>query len=327
MLMSSPFHLPVFFLACWMTLAVAAGAHGQSLAQDRVSMDQTLREAARISGQTEALSLSAQTDEDSRLLEKEYGTQRIRPLPPESRDWLLTLEAGGFYTSNALLAPFAESQDWVGRSVLRMAWAPAITDQLSVMVAVNYGLWRYSDLPFLDFDDVGAQAGLVWTSDAPPLAGGMERASAWAQYRYNRLLQPWEWDAFLYETHFAEAGLRRAWGIGQDVAVWGAGNAAVSVAGRPALFRRSEYSTQLGALWQITPNVTATMLYRAALFDYLEDARQDVNQLIHVGVSWQIRPSLRAEVYLGGSFNDSDLPVFDYQALNLGLNFAISKMW
>ena len=326
MLPPTPFQLPLVFIVCWLALVGAPVARGQSLVQDRVSIDQTLQGAARMSGQ-ERFTWSASPDEASSLLEKEYGTQKIRPLPPEAREWMVSVEAGGFYTSNALLAPFAETQDWVGRSVIRAAWAPAITDQLSLMMSASYGLWRYSDLPFLDFDDVGAQAGLIWSADAPLLAGGMARSSAWAQYRYNRLLLPWEWDSLLYETHFAEAGLRQAWGIGKDVAVWISGNAAASVAGRPALFRRSEYSAQCGALWQITPKLNATVLYRAALFDYLEDDRQDVNQLIHLGVSWQISRSLRADVYLGGSFNDSNLPVFDYEALNLGLNLALSKMW
>lgn len=309
------------------TLLTPSGLWGQSQAQDRVSADQTLREAAQLSGQVESFSWSTATDEKSRLMESEYGEQKLRPLPPERPEWLVAVEAGGFYTSNAVLAPFAEKQDWVGRSALRAAWAPAITDELSILVAANYSLWRYSDLPFLDFDDLGAQAGLVWSTDAPALAGGIQRFSTWAQYRYNRLTLPWEWDGLLYETHFAEAGLRQAWGIGQDVAVWISGNAALSMAGRPALFRRSEYSAQLGMLWQISPKWTATAIYRAALFDYVEGDRRDVNHLLHAGVSWQMRRNLKADFYLSGTLNDSNVPIFDYEAFNVGLNLAVSKMW
>jgi hypothetical protein len=290
-------------------------------------MDQTLRAATGLTSTNSALSPAKTDDEKSRLLESEFGIQKIRPLTPKNPSLLIGVETGGFYTSNAVLAPFAEQSDWVGRAVLRAAWFPEITDQLSLLVSANYGLWRYSDLNFLDFDDIGGQAGLVWKSSAPLLPGHIPVFSAWAQYRYNRLTRPWEWDALLYETHFVESGLRQAFGLGDHVTVWIGGNGAVSVAGQPDLFRRHEYSAQLGAIWQMTPKLSLTALYRAAVFDYVQGDRQDINHLLFAGVSWQVSSLLRADFYASGSHNDSNIPIFDYQVLNLGLNVALTKMW
>ncbi len=318
----APTLLASLLLAC-VPLATLA----QSPAQDRVYMDQTLQEAARIVGQTGSLTVSTSTDEDSQLLEREFGTQKLRPISPRAPQWQIALEAGGFYTSNAVLAPFEEQQDWVGRSVLRAAWAPAITKQLSGLVSTSYGAWRYADLDFLDFDDLGAQAGLVWRSAAPPLAAGLPSLTGWAQYRYNRLIRPWEWSGLLYETHLLEVGARQAWSLTPDMAVWVGGNAAFSVEGQPDLFRRSEYSAQAGGLWMITPRLMATVLYRAAIFDYLKADRQDVNHLLHAGISWQVARELRVDFFVSGTLNDSDISIFDYEVMNVGLNLMLSKMW
>jgi hypothetical protein len=318
--------LKVIFIALGLLISDEV-ARAQSQAQDRVVMDQTLRAATGLMATSSELTPAKADDEKSRLLESEFGTQKIRPLTPKNPSMLIGIETGGFYTSNAVLAPFAEKSDWVGRAVLRAAWLPEITDHLSLLVSANYGLWRYSDLDFLDFDDIGGQAGFVWKSRAPLLPGQIPVFSAWAQYRYNRLTRPWEWEALLYETHFAEAGLRQAWGLGENATLWISGNAAVSVAGQPELFRRHEYSAQLGALWQLTPKIALTTLYRAALFDYVQGDRQDINHLLFAGVSWQVSSLLRADFYASGTHNDSNVPIFDYQVINLGLNAALTKMW
>lgn len=317
----------VGFISVISFLSTAQLASAQNQAQDSVVMDQTLRSATGLSSTRSDLTLTKTDDEKARLLESEFGTQKIRPLTVKNPSLLIGIEAGGFYTSNAVLAPFDEMSDWVGRSVLRAAWFPEITDHLSLLVSANYGLWRYAELDFLDFDDIGGQAGFVWKSSTPLLAGQMPRFTAWAHYRYNRLTRPWEWDALLYDNHFAESGLRQAWALGKNASLWIGGNAAVSLAGQPDLFRRHEFSAQLGTLWQMTPKLTLTALYRAALFDYVREDRQDINHLLFAGLSWQISSLLRADFYASGTHNDSSVPIFDYQVVNLGLNLALTKTW
>lgn len=314
-------------LLSFFAVAVHEASGQTAAAQDRAAMDQTLQQAARISGQTADQSWTLATDEDSQLLETEFGTQRLHPVRPKPQEWLIALEAGGFITSNAVLAPFDEQTDWVGRSALRAAWSPQLTPTVFGLVAANYGIWRYADLDFLGFDDVGAQAGLVWKSDAPPLAGSLPPFSAWAQYRYNRLVRPWEWQALLYETHFFETGLRKAWGLSPDIAVWLGGNAAFSVDGQPRLFRRHEFSLQAGAIWQITPQLAASLLWRGARFHHVSDPRRDWNHLLFAGLSWRVRPLLRVDLYWDGTNNDSNIGIFDYSVTNGGVNFAVSKGW
>lgn len=299
----------------------------QSFVQDRVLIDQTLRAATQMSGAQEEMKLSPAADADSKLLESEFGTQRLRPLVAEPPEMLLSLDVGGFFTTNAALTPGLEISDWVGRTVLRAAWFPQITENLSFLTAASYGLWRYADTSALDFDDFGAQSGLVWKTDSPLLTGGIPAFSAWAQYRYNRIFSALAWSDRLYETHFIEAGMKKAWALSPSVTAWGAGNAALSVEGQPALFRRHEYSVQAGALWQITPRLSSTLLYRAALFDYVTDARCDVNHLLFLGLSCQLTSNVRADLFVSGVGNDSDNSIFDYEVINAGLNFAITKIW
>lgn len=290
-------------------------------------IDQTLRAATQMSGTQDKMKLSPADDADSKLLESEFGTQRLRPLVAEPPELLLALDVGGFFTTNAALTPALEISDWVGRSVLHAAWFPQITENLSFLTAASYGLWRYTDTSALDFDDFGAQSGLVWKVDSPLLTGDIPAFSAWAQYRYNRIFRALEWSDRLYETHFIEAGLKKAWALKPSVTVWVAGNAALSVDGQPALFRRHEYSVQTGALWQITPRLSSTLLYRAAMFDHVTDARRDVNHLLFLGLSYQLTSKVRADLFASGIVNDSDNPIFDYEVINAGLNFAITKLW
>lgn len=302
----------------------AQSAQPQSPVVDRAAMDQTVREALRTtkrasasSSQSAANSLLPTIDQNEiDLLDREFGLQSITGLiQRKPEQFLLSLETSGFFTSNAALVPGPERSDWVGRPGLRGAWFPKLSDDINLLAMAGYSLWRYADLQELDFDDFSGQIGLQYNRGRGQLPGGMSRLNGSLQYRYQRLMSPWNWGSRLYETHFLEAGLRQAWALGSSVTAWVGGNTAFSVEGAPGAFRRHEHSAQVGALWQISPRLSLTGLYRFAWFDYAEVSRDDLNHLVFLGLGCQVTNALRADFYVSGIFNHSDVNAFDYQRL------------
>lgn len=327
--------LPACLFASTLPLQ-AQSPQAQAPVADRAAMEQTIREALRTtrragasSSQSAASSLLPPINQaEIDLLDREFGMQSITGLiEREPEAFLLSLEATGFFTSNAALSPGPERSDWVGRPGLRGAWFPKLSDDINLLAMASYSLWRYADLQELDFDDFSTQIGLQYNRGRGQLPGGMSSLNASVQYRYQRLISPWNWGSRLYETHFLEAGLRKGWALGSEVTAWVGANTAFSVEGAPGEFRRHEHSAQAGALWQISPRLSLTGLYRFAWFDYAEVSRDDLNHLLFLGLGCQVTANLRADFFVSGIFNHSDINAFDYQALNTGLGLVISHAW
>jgi len=317
-------------LAAATSFVMVLSCQAQSLVVDRAVTDQTIREALRTSKNSTRVvraTTPASQDEIS-LLDREFGLQTVSGLIQQKPEqFLLALESTGFFTSNATLVPGPEQSDWVGRPGLRGAWFPQLSERISLLAMASYSLWRYAEQQQLDFDDFGGQIGLQLHHGRGQLPGAISRFNGWIQYRYQRLISPWNWGSRLYEAHFLEAGLRKGWLIGSDISLWLGGNAAVSVGGAPAVIRRHEFSAQVGALWQMTPRLSFTALYRPAWFDHVKTRQDDVNHLLFLGLSCQITTSLRADLFVSGIFNHSDVNALDYQALNTGLGLVISHAW
>jgi len=312
------------------SFAAAISSMAQSPAMDRAVIDQTIREALRTTkpGSSVKRAVTPEEREEINLLDREFGQQTINGLIRQKPEqFMLMFESMGFFTSNARLSPGPEKSDWVGRPGLRGAWFPQLTDRINLMAMSNYSLWRYAEQKQLDFDDFGGQFGLQYHLGRGQLPGGISRFTGWAQYRYQRLTSPWHWGGRLYENHFIEAGLRKGWQLRPDLSLWLGGNAAVSIEGAPAAFRRHEYSTQAGVAWQITPKLAFTTLYRFAWFDYVKVSRNDLNHLLFMGLGYQMNRHLVAQLFVSGIFNHSDVNAFDYQALNTGMGVVISKTW
>lgn len=312
-------------------LCFPALAQEAAPAVDRAAVDQTIREAMRIgsrSTQGQTAQLSSSQLQEINLLDREYGVQQIqgvvKPKPPS---YMLMLEGSGFYTTNATLSSSAARSDWVARSGLRAVWTPQITERTSLLLMSYYALWRYADLRQINFDDFGTQAWLQYKAGRQELPGGLSRFWGWAGYRYQRLTSPWNWGHLLYENHFLETGGRAAWSPFNQVSVWLGANAAVSVAGAPDQFRRHEFSTQAGALWQMTPRLRFTALYRLAWFDYMQTSRNDLNQLFFLGFGCQIMKNLRTDLFVNGVLNRSSGSPYSYNAMNTGLGIQVSQSW
>lgn len=317
-------------LIAWSIFAGAISTMAQSPAVDRAVTDLTIREALRTTKRDtrDQRAVSPATQEEINLLDREFGQQSISGLVrPKPQQFLMSLEASGFFTSNAALAPGPESSDWVSRTGLRGAWFPKLTDHVNLLAMAYYSLWRYADQQQLDFDDFGSQIGLQYHQGRGELTGGLSRLNVWAQYRYQRLTSPWNWGNRLYENHFLETGLRKGWLLSPTVSVWLGGNAAVSVAGGPSAFRRHEFSAQAGTAWQITSKLAFTTLYRFAWFDYVQVSRNDLNHLVFLGLGYQVTSNLMAQIYVSGIFNHSDVSAFDYKALNTGMGLVVSHVW
>jgi hypothetical protein len=324
---------PVIYLACGVLVAAffttSSPCAAQAPAADRALQDQSIREAMQLSRlrKAPAQNGTSLSPEELKMIDREFGTQSVTGVVFDREEWLLMMEANGFFTSNATLSNTTEISDWVGRPGLRGAWMPKLNDHWSVLAMSNYSLWRYAHSKPLDFDDFGGQLGLQYQQGQGQVPGGLPTLSSWLQYRYQRLFSPGNWGSSIYETHFIETGLRKAWKLSPSVGAWLGANAAVSVAGLSDAFRRHEFSLQAGSIWQITPKASLTALYRAAWFNVVKTKRDDLNQTFLLGLSYQLTSKVKADLFMNSVFNQSDVDAFDYDVFNVGMGAALVLTW
>ncbi|MBL9129745.1 MAG: hypothetical protein JNG86_01000 [Verrucomicrobiaceae bacterium] len=325
--MSRSFPIFLIFLS---VLLSRPDAPAQAPTVDRVSQDHTLQEAMRLSRPRKPVAKPTTTSfsqAEIDLLDHEFGRQNVTGIVQEQDEWLLLLEANATYTTNAALVDSPTIAAWIARPGLRAAWMPRLSENWSMLAMSYYSLWRYSRASFLDFDDFGGQIGLQYQSSGTWIPGGLPENSGWLQYRYQRQMQPWDWGQGLFDTHFIEAGLRRACKLAPQIGAWLGTNAAFSLEGRPDLFRRHEYSVQAGSQWQISPRLALTGIYRLAWFKTVETRRDDYNHFFLLGLNYQLTRHLQASLFVNGVHNISDVQIFDYQALNTGAGASLSLSW
>jgi len=318
-------------LIAWVSLILVTSTCRAQGPVDRAVMNQSLRDGLaplnRSNDQQETSMQEAAPDEID-VLDREFGLQSVSGFVPVDREQLfLTLEASGFFSSNTTLSPDAEVAGWVGRPGLRGGWFPRLGNDLDLLATISHSLWRYADQPQLDFDDFGGQIGLQHHLGRWELPGGVSRLHSWAQYRYQRLHEPWNWGARFYENHFIEAGFRKGWRLAPKISAWLGGSAAFSVAGGPADFLRHEHGAQTGAVWQATPQMSLTALYRVSFFDHTKVSREDINHQWFLGVNWQVMRHLGLQLFVNGVVNRSNVNAFDHHVLNTGLNVSIAREW
>ncbi len=284
-----------------------------------------------VAGQTPALRLGIATEDGvpTALLPKakplevlghgtEFGEQAILRRRAQVEPWSASLAALLAFTDNAGLTPSAQEEDSYLRTGLSFSYTNRVKGSLFVDVSLTHDLFRYAEFDALDFDDTRFEAGLLW--QLPWLADAFFAT----RYAYERIAEPF--GGHLFDNHSVVLQLQKVWKVsrGQQVFIGLTGD--VSLTADPFAAQRDEYTLVLGYNARLTQRITAQSSYRLGWYRYDSGGRNDWNQILSLGLTFDATDRVRFSATTSFSRNTSNRHFAEYDNLvgAVGLNLHLS---
>jgi hypothetical protein len=121
-------------------------------------------------------------DDGEAAADDSFGKQVILKNKEKVPTIFLSADSSLFYTDNVALTRRGETGDAFWVTSAAASWTPRIAPQVEAQVGLRASLFRYNKTSALDFEDLGAGAGLTWS---PPNVGGVVFI---ARYDFTELL-------------------------------------------------------------------------------------------------------------------------------------------
>lgn len=241
----------------------------------------------------------------------DLGDQVIMKRPEVFNRFSTFADISAFYTGNVALARRDAQPDGYLVSSAGVSWRERLGVDGVFDFGIQESLFRYDQFREFDFDSLNLGGGVSWNLRR------LWSTQLFVRYNYNRINSGGYYDERLYDSHAIRVGLQKVWALSQADYILVGGSAEVGFAD-PTSLQRNEYAVYAAYGIQLTRSVAADLLYRAAVLNYTEVDRRDLNQTIALGLHYQPVEPVQLNLSASASFNRSDRTVFDYDAVNVG---------
>ena len=236
----------------------------------------------------------------------------LKPNAPV-QPWSAHASVSGFYTTNAALASRGEQSDRFLVGEFGLGYARPFARDWAFAANVQQSFFRYDDFTALDFDSLGANAGVSY--QARQLADILFSL----QYGINRLTRAtYEDQLFLGNTVALNATKLIKLTTADTVEFTGGLGYTFA---DPDELERAEFRLSVGYALRITRALTATAVARAELFEY-SNGRQDLLQSVALGARYNFTKWISAGAAASVANNISNRNEFDYGVFNGGLTVS-----
>ena len=243
------------------------------------------------------------SDDDS------FGAQQILKTEEKIPDFAISAGSSFYYTTNVALTREGTMPDgfWVADAAAN--WTPRLTKELQLRIGGGVSIFRYFDTGVLNFESLGAGAGLTWT---PSFGWGLALVG---RYDFTELLNQ-SGDEILQDHQFALA-LQKVVALGRAHAltVGIIGSLGIS---HPFEEQRNQAGFAIGYHLQLTRSLGADLGYRHSWYFYSDGDRTDLNQVLALGVQYNITPWASLNAIISGATNYSNQEVFKYDVFSAG---------
>jgi hypothetical protein len=241
--------------------------------------------------------------------DNDIGEQMLLRQRERVREFLVQMDAFGYWTNNAAHVSKGAIGDWFWGTRASVGWQPRLSGYLFGDVGVSQDIFRYDQFNALDFESFEATAGLIYVSPR------LENTALFVQYDFNRLTQDFD---DLNVRHAIRAGAQKVFIINHRHTILAGLSGSWDFDNDVDALKRNEYSANAAWVFKVTRDWRTTLSYRYSFFDYTEVGRQDHFHNFGLNVVWS--PKKWLELYAGVtvSLNNSNFSVYDYDAVNLG---------
>jgi hypothetical protein len=220
------------------------------------------------------------------------------------------------YTSNVGLSENFEQEDWFWRTTAGAVYAPRFGNFLVGNLSVSQDIYRYDKFDDLNFESLNLGAGLscnLWF---------FYGINAGVEFNYNRLTAEGYGDE-IFSNRSLTLTLSKTFILSRAhyFYVIGAGELGWS---DPEQAARDELTLLAGYHVRLARDFEVDLFYRLGFFHYTEIDREDVNQGVQLALRYNLTKWLSVNASIGGVFNNSDRPGFDYEVLNTTVGAFVS---
>ena len=284
-------------------------------AQGNPSIDQSRlypRTIPPTAGDTSAGTLSGPQVEVISSDDESFGAQQILKEEGNAPQIFINATSSIYYTSNVALTRSDPKPEAFSVSDVGVSWIRRVNPQLQFQLGGALGLFRY-ETSALDFESVGAGTGFIWT---PPHVWDL---SFTTRYDFVELLDH-HTHRILLDHQFSLA-VQKFLALGRSHALtFGAiGSLGIS---DPITEQRDQAGFAIAYHLQIARNFGADAGYRHSWYFYNRDGRVDLNQVLSLGLHYNVTPWFSVNGYLSGALNDSNRDIFEYDVFSGGGGLA-----
>ena len=240
--------------------------------------------------------------------DESFGAQQILKTQERIPEFFIGSTSTLYYTTNVALTRADTQPEGFFVGDVAFSWTPRLNSQLQFQLGGALGLFRY-ETSQLDFESLGAGTGIIWT---PPNAWNL---SFIGRYDFVELLDR-HGDEILQDHQFSLA-VQKVFVLGRShaLSVGVIGSLGVS---DPIAEQRDQAGFAVAYHLQLTRNLGADLGYRHSWYFYNQNGRTDLNQVLSLGLHYNITPWLIVNGYVSGALNDSNNFVFDYDVFSAG---------
>ena len=296
------------------TLYVAGSAVGQE-ATSAVEQSRLFQSSRQTTGvPVDANGVPLPIPESTPSEELSFGKQQILKTEEKVPEFSMGGDASVFYTSNVALTHHSEISDvfFVGDGFA--SWAPRINNELQLQAGARFSIFRYHDTPELDFQSIGAGAGVFWT---PRWASGIGFT---ARYDFIELLDRHS-DEILQDHEFSFAA-QKVVPLGRSHALSFGLLGTIGISD-PFAEQRDQIAGIIGYHVQWTRYFDTDFGYRLAGYFYNGGGRDDFNQILSIGGHCHLTRWASIEGFLSWATNYSNKEAFKYDVFNTGGGVAL----
>ncbi|MFQ3669869.1 MAG: outer membrane beta-barrel protein [Verrucomicrobiia bacterium] len=300
----------------WPVALLAALLPCQSFAQTAQTLPQVETErqfnieAGLRSEEPRPISRIADTIAPSSPGDDDLGLQQILSRRERYKAFSIFGDISSFYTSNAFLTKRNTRSDAYIVGQVGALWQPQIVGNLFGELSLRQQFFRYDEFEVLDFNAFNTGTGLTYLlSDFFDILVSL-------RYNYQRL-SPRDSFAAFYENHSITPGAQKLFPFSRAHYAYVGWSSQISFTD-PNAPQRDEHALYLGYNANLTRHLVAQAYYRFAYFDYAVGGRDDINQTLSAGLSYNFTEWLSLNGSVAGNFNNSNKPAFDYQTATLG---------
>jgi hypothetical protein len=313
----------MFLTAAASAAAMLSSADGQTPNQAEVG-----REVSRTQRPAPVLTGPAQTGLGAPVTglpqREEYGPLKVlynaRPLPMFSFQTF----AGAYYTTNAALLRNHEIGEWYFQQGYSLGWSKPFLQSTLFPHASLYQAWfeygKTGAEGIENFSAMDVDVGITYTLKK------LANIALSVDYIYERLAGLNLSDDIFHENHLVLAA-NKTFAISRTHSAFIQGFADLSLSTWPLVDERNEYGVAVGYSIDWIPEVTTSLYYRYALYDYTQGPRVDNNHTFALALTWRFTP--RAYLQLSGNcvLNNSNLRPFDYHVFTGGPTASVNIQW
>lgn len=263
---------------------------------------------------TEAGTIEPGVDPES--VDDAFGAQMILKDQEKLRPFSAFAELSAFFTNNVALTKVQPQEDSFLVANFGFGYTRDFAPGWNISIAGRYAMFRYNEFNVLDFDSVDATAAVSWSPSQ------WKGVSLFARYGFTSLIARTTDDEF-FQNHAVAVGAQKIFAISRTHAAY-LGASAQWAYSEPELAQRDEYSAYAGYRWLATEDISVGAMYRYGYFVYREEGdRRDHNQTASLNLRYEPVEWLAFSGTAFGTWNRSNLEVFDYDVFNAGGGISV----